>query len=377
MASFGIDRDLSLELDVLTKTNVSLVAVHDPALATKDFMEHAARIHRLPDRLTYEPKALAKVDGTVSLFASPTDAMHFQRHSLTPIDTTKKGEAAEAGVRTRFPAVRLATALARLPIRPIAVVKMDVAGAEWSVLLDDVCADKSRLGADEVGFPAHQLLLEVHYYKGRDNATDLVRRLARCGLKLFHEGPRLRVGPVEVQQLSFARKNVGGGEEEGATDDEDLAPPQAQQHGTFTRFSGLSSKERARITDDRRARAAAAEPAAAAKWATYETVWDRRGADTRGASVDPRQHAEYHRALNNRGREEGVGEEGGVEGEAEREAEAERVVSSVQQPVLVQGASRPTVLNGASAVSDLRAPGKGGVSQLRAKPAQPKQHALY
>lgn len=74
--SFGIDKDLSFELDLLKELGLRNVFTFDPTPYAKDWITTAQKFHRLPQGLHYEDVALAKIDGKLTMFQYDGTAEH-------------------------------------------------------------------------------------------------------------------------------------------------------------------------------------------------------------------------------------------------------------------------------------------------------------
>lgn len=136
--ALGVGTDISFERDLIARAGV-MVHAFDP---TPIALEWAAA-QTLPERFVLHPYGVADFDGTAR-FAAPRKRK-FASFSLARREGV--GPAVEAPVR------RLVTLASLLRLPPPDILKMDIEGAEYSVLPDVLAS----------GFRPAQILVEFHH----------------------------------------------------------------------------------------------------------------------------------------------------------------------------------------------------------------------
>jgi FkbM family methyltransferase len=160
----GIGTDITFDLSVIQAYGVTVHAF-DPTPESIRFVEQQS----LPPEYSWHPVGLASYDGRAT-FHPPHNPNHVS-HSM--IESMAGGQPAIT-VEVR----RLATLMQDLGHHRVAVLKMDIEGAEYDVI-DDILA--SRLDID-------QLLIEFHHRFtgiGIERTRQAVRKLNDAGYRIF------------------------------------------------------------------------------------------------------------------------------------------------------------------------------------------------
>jgi FkbM family methyltransferase len=166
--SFGVGEDISFDLALIERFGATVHAF-DPTPKAIRWVKGRS----LPPQFRFFELGIAGHDG-VATFALPRpDYVSYAFSSESP-----DGERViQASVN------RLATIMRRLGHSHIDVLKMDVEGAEYTVI-DDLA---------QSGIPIGQLLVEFHHTLG--NRRDLaqtaraIRQIGAMGMRLFHQSP--------------------------------------------------------------------------------------------------------------------------------------------------------------------------------------------
>ena len=165
--SMGVGEEISFELDLIRRFGVQVYAF-DPTPRSVDWVK--AQV--LPDRFVFHPYGIADYDGTCR-FQPPDNLFHV---SHTILDRKSKRPSVE------LPVHRLDTIMTTLGHSRVDVLKMDIEGAEYTVLRDIVRA----------GVRTHQLLVEFHHRwpeVGVEQTRRAIRELNTIGYKIFSVSP--------------------------------------------------------------------------------------------------------------------------------------------------------------------------------------------
>jgi FkbM family methyltransferase len=168
--SFGIGKDISFE-NALQQEYQAVIHLFDPT------PESIQWVKSLPPntRFVLHAYGLSDVDGTLSLFA-PQNANHIS-HSLVqhPLSSAHT---------ISVPVKRLETIMAELAHSQIHLLKMDIEGAEYSVI-EDIAAGSVR---------PEQIVLEFHHHFpeiGVKKTLQAIKALRNLGYRLFSYSIRL------------------------------------------------------------------------------------------------------------------------------------------------------------------------------------------
>jgi FkbM family methyltransferase len=178
--SIGVGNDISFEISLIRSFRLPMVFAFDP---TPNSISWLSQQH-VPHEFRLLQYAISDYDGTAPFF--PHESPDCVAHSLVARKATA-AHAVEVQVRT------LPTVMAELGHRHIDLLKMDIEGAEYSVI-DNLLSQKVEV---------HQLLVEFHHLDrftpGMSPARtkDAIRKLNRAGFKAFHISP--------IQEYSFIR----------------------------------------------------------------------------------------------------------------------------------------------------------------------------
>ena len=160
--SIGVGQDISFDLCMITRCG-STVHAFDPTPRVKDWLDTQS----LPAQFKFHPVGIADFDGNARFYLPPKS--EYISHSIV--------HAKQYSPETiSVPVIRLATAMRELGHKRIDVLKMDVEGAEYSILPDIVHAD-IRVG---------QLLIEFHHRLssiGRAKTREAIDLLNQRGMR--------------------------------------------------------------------------------------------------------------------------------------------------------------------------------------------------
>lgn len=261
--SFGIDKDLSFELDLVAKLELRHVHAFDPTPYAKDWIVNAVKFHRLPDGLFYHDVALSKVDGRLTMFRYGASKEH-TAHVLPDATVTDTAT---------FRAARLKSIMRDLGHLHVDLLKIDIEGGEWPVLADIV----------HVPVLFSQLLVEFHHFDANHDINQVVFALNALGFKVFSLGERLLIDGKFFQEIGFIytkhdtdpiRPEI---EEPPAT----LSPEELRQQRLQANRWSFSSREQDRDKSlrDREASRLGDPKPVLERWVNkheVETVFDRR-----------------------------------------------------------------------------------------------------
>jgi FkbM family methyltransferase len=162
--SFGVGSDISFDLEMIARFGVHVHAF-DPTPRSIAWVRHQVT----PDEFVFHDYGVSDQDGK-ALFHPPENAQ-FVSYSVF-----SRGSS-EAVVEA--PVYRLATIMRKLGHRWIDLLKMDIEGAEYSVISD-------FLGSE---IPVRQLLVEFHHCwedVGLQRTRDAIKSLNHAGYRIFH-----------------------------------------------------------------------------------------------------------------------------------------------------------------------------------------------
>lgn len=167
--SFGVGEDASFDLSLATRFDLTVNAF-DPTPRAIEWVE----AQRLPQSFIFHCIGIADFDGTASFHEPPNRRyVSFRLAADGGVD----GGTIKAEVR------RLSTIMNDLGHNHVDVLKLDVEGAEYSVLADII---SSRLDV-------RQILVEYHHRFesiGIDKTNWAVKALLEHGYRLFYVSPR-------------------------------------------------------------------------------------------------------------------------------------------------------------------------------------------
>lgn len=174
--SFGIGRDLRFESDLIARFAVAVHAFDPTPIALAWVAEQT-----LPAGLHVHPVGVAATDG-VARFAAPSKATW---ESFSMVRREGVGPSIEAPVR------RIRTLMHDLGHTQVDLIKMDIEGAEYSVLPDII----------ESGVRPRQVLIEFHHRwreVGARRTRDMIRLLQAHQYRIAHVSAKGR-------ELAFVR----------------------------------------------------------------------------------------------------------------------------------------------------------------------------
>jgi len=164
--SFGVGCDISFDQALIDARAVTVHAF-DPTPRSIDWV----KTQTLPERFVFHPWGIADFDGTAT-FHAPKEATHVSHTVLS------SGDVGTGSIEA--PVFRLRTIMEKLGHRQIAVLKMDIEGAEYGVLGDILQSD----------LQIPQILIEFHHQRSGvplSTTQTAVEALERAGYHAFHE----------------------------------------------------------------------------------------------------------------------------------------------------------------------------------------------
>ena len=182
--SFGVGKDLSFDLEIVRRFKAELHAF-DPTPGSIEWVGNQV----LPRQIVFHKYGIASFDGN-SEFLPPRNPMHIS-HTMIP-----KKEI--PWPKITVPVRRLATIMANLGHERIDLLKMDIEGAEYTVLADIL----------RNGIQVRQLLVEFHHRWpeiGWKLTKKALLELNGAGFRIFsistsgEEYSFLHVGPSQAQ----------------------------------------------------------------------------------------------------------------------------------------------------------------------------------
>lgn len=166
--SLGIGDDIRFDLDLLARHGCEVHAF-DPTPATAQWLAAQS----LPQRFHFHPWAITAADGTLTLYPRVR-----ADGSLSDVMYTLVPESASSTHGIEVPAYTLGTARARLGHKEIALLKIDIEGAEYGVL-DSLLVMEQK--------PA-QLLVEFHHRFASiplQHTRDAITKLHSAGYRIM------------------------------------------------------------------------------------------------------------------------------------------------------------------------------------------------
>lgn len=170
--SLGIGEDISFDLSLIERFGV-VVEAFDPTPKVKKWL--ATQL--LPPQFHFHAAGIAGHDGEEAFYVPPRE--DWVSHSVIP--------ARQYGRKsTRFPVMRLSTAMRRQGRSWIDVLKMDIEGAEY-VVIEQIIREKILI---------KQLLVEFHHRLssvGTNKTKAAIAQLEKYGMKISYVCPRKEV----------------------------------------------------------------------------------------------------------------------------------------------------------------------------------------
>jgi len=167
--SFGVGRDISFDEELIARSGATVHAF-DPTPATIEWLKSRPT----PGRFVFHEWGIAEFDGTAT-FHVPEDPAH--------VSHTMLASAKPARGAIEVPVLRLQTTMQRLGHDRIDVLKLDIEGAECSVVKDVLAS----------GTPIGQILIEFHHHRPEVPLAaiqEAVDELECAGFERFHGNPR-------------------------------------------------------------------------------------------------------------------------------------------------------------------------------------------
>jgi FkbM family methyltransferase len=162
--SVGVGEDISFDLELIERYRL-YVHAFDPTPRSISWV----RSQILPDEFVFHPYGVASFDGTCP-FLPPRNPAHVSHTLLARLSPLAAVE---------LPVYRLTTIMKRLDNTGIDVLKMDIEGAEYEVLMDLLAS----------GIRPRQILVEFHHRwpeLGIERTRRAVRELNEAGYLIFN-----------------------------------------------------------------------------------------------------------------------------------------------------------------------------------------------
>ena len=170
--SLGIGEDISFDLGLIDQFGAAIHAF-DPTPAVKKWIDSQS----LPEQFHFHDAAIGDSDGEAVFYLPPRK--DYISHSMVQASEYSKES-------IRVPVMRLSTAMRQLGHTRIDVLKMDIEGAEYTVLQDVI----------QQGIPIGQLLIEFHHRLssiGTGQTRRILALLEGYGMKVAYTCPRMEV----------------------------------------------------------------------------------------------------------------------------------------------------------------------------------------
>jgi FkbM family methyltransferase len=170
--SLGVGEDVSFDLGLIKRFRCTVHAF-DPTPKVKLWIESQS----LPPEFTFHPVGIADFDGVTDFYLPPRP--DFISHSLV-----RAPQYSDCSIRV--PVARLSTIMRNNGHTRIDVLKMDIEGAEYSVLAELI---KNRI-------PVTQIVAEFHHRLsgvGARKTREILALLNQYGMKICYVCPRLEV----------------------------------------------------------------------------------------------------------------------------------------------------------------------------------------
>lgn len=179
--SLGIGEDISFDLSLIERFGVNVEAF-DPTPKVRKWLA----LQSLPPEFHFHPAGIARHDGEEAFHLPSRE--DWVSHSVIPARQFGKQS-------VRLPVLRLSTAMKRLGHTHIDLLKMDIEGAEYSVIEDIVSSE----------IPVKQLLVEFHHRLssvGTEKTSQALALLDQYGMKICYVCPRKEI-------FTFVRESDG------------------------------------------------------------------------------------------------------------------------------------------------------------------------
>lgn len=170
--SLGVGEDVSFDLALIERYGCRVHAF-DPTPKVRSWIE----AQTLPSQFVFHPIGIADRDGSAEFFLPPRP--DFISHSLV-----RAKQYSESSIMVET--ARLSTIMSRLGHSYIDILKMDIEGAEYSVLADVV---RSNIGVKQIVAEFHHRLTGI----GTNKTRAILGQLNEYGMKICYICPRLEV----------------------------------------------------------------------------------------------------------------------------------------------------------------------------------------
>jgi len=178
--SLGVGEDISFDLALIESCACTIYAF-DPTPRVQSWIASQT----LPPQFHFVPIGIANFDGEADFYLPPSS--EFVSHSLLNVKEYSKKS-------IRVPMMTLLAAMTKFGHKEIDVLKMDIEGAEYSVLADLV---RERVDVRQIIVEFHHRLSHV----GISETRNILSTLRDYGMKLCYVCPRLEV-------MTFVRETV-------------------------------------------------------------------------------------------------------------------------------------------------------------------------
>lgn len=170
--SLGVGEDISFDLCLIEQHGFTVHAF-DPTPKVKAWIN----LQSVPNKFRFEPIGIADFDGEAEFYLPPRP--DFISHSLIQAHQY-------SGSSIRVPVAKLSTVMAKLGHTRVDLLKMDIEGAEYSVLADLL---RENIEVRQIVVEFHHRLSSIGIRKSRD----ILSSLNTYGMRICYLCPRLEV----------------------------------------------------------------------------------------------------------------------------------------------------------------------------------------
>jgi FkbM family methyltransferase len=170
--SLGVGEDISFDLCLIEQYGFTVHAF-DPTPKVQTWIESRS----VPDKFRFQAVGIADFDGEAEFYLPPRP--DFISHSLIQAQQY-------SGSSIRVPVAKLSTVMGKLGHTRVDLLKMDIEGAEYSVLADLL---REKIEVRQIVVEFHHRLSSIGIRKSRD----ILSSLNNYGMRICYLCPRLEV----------------------------------------------------------------------------------------------------------------------------------------------------------------------------------------